>query len=408
MGSSMNLNSLRRRKIGRLAGILAASAAVLGLASCSLDYVVGFVYMTATGKNPGVINQYAIDFQSGALTTIGTPVNAGKNPLRIVAAPNGKFVYVVNQGDSTVQEFAVNTDGTLTSKNTYNLSGGTSPTALAIDPAGKFLYATFTYQTGFSATNPGPGGVAIFPINSDNTLGTQTTQPVGNNPIAVTASYFNHFVYVLDQEPSPKANILGFSQNTTTGALSTVPGTSITTVAGKTVATGYPAGVAPSAIAEEPTSRFIYVTDQLANQLIGYTVGSTGALTPMVNGPFPTGLYPASLTIDPTGTLIYVVNFNANTIQGYQINEATGTPAPVAGAVGSFTGAGPNCVVVDPALGNFLYTSDQLDNTASAYKVTVNDGTLARVQNSPFPGGSSPSCLTSVPNGPHSTQIIQP
>ncbi|HXE06915.1 MAG TPA: beta-propeller fold lactonase family protein [Acidobacteriaceae bacterium] len=408
MGSNMKLESLHPGKLGRLAGIIAVSAAVLGLASCSLDYVVGFVYVTTTKSSPGAINQYAIDFQSGALTTIGTPVKAGNNPVRIIAAPNGKFVYVANQGDSTVQEFAVNTDGTLTSKNTYNLSGGTSPTALTIDPGGKFLYATFTYQTGFSASNPGPGGVAIFPINSDNTLGTQTTQPVGNNPIAVTASYFNHYIYVLDQEPSPKATILGFAQNTTTGALTPTPGTNIGTSGGKTVATGYPAGVAPSAIAEEPTSRFVYVTDELANQLIGYTVGSTGALTPMVNGPFPTGLYPANLTIDPTGTLIYVVNFNANTVQGYQINETTGTPATVAGAVGSITGAGPNCVVIDPALGNFLYTSDQLDNTASAFKVTVNDGTLARVQNTPFPTGGSPSCLTSVPNGPHSTQIIQP
>lgn len=406
----MNLNSIRRRatrSLVRPIGFAALSAAmVLGLASCSLDYVVGYVYMTAA--KPGLIDQYSIDFQSGALTTIGTPVSTGNNPVRILAAPNGQFVYVANQGDSTVQEFAVNTGGTLTSKNTYTLSGGTSPTALAFDPAGKFLYVTFTYQTGYSASNPGPGGVAIFAVNSDNSLGTQTTQPVGNNPVGVVASYFNHFVYVLDQEPSPNATILAFSQNTTNGALTPVPGTTITTVAGKTVATGTPAGVAPSAIAEEQTSRFLYVTDELANQLIGYTVGSNGALTPMVNGPFPTGQYPANLTIDPTGTLIYVVNYNANDIQGYQIDEATGAPATVAAAVATSTGAGPDAVVVDPALGTFLYTADQLDNTVSGDKITVNNGELAHVQNSPFPGSGSPSSITAVPNGSHASQIIQP
>jgi len=408
----MTLSSLRRgtiRTLGRSAGIAALSAAmVLGLASCSLDYVVGFVYMTTAKSNPGVINQYSIDFQSGALSAIGTPVAAGKNPLRIIAAPNGKFVYVVNQGDSTVQEFAVNGDGTLVSKNTYTLSGGTSPTALAIDPAGKFLYATFTYQTGYSASNPGPGGVAIFPVNADNSLGTQTTQPVGNNPIAVVASYFNHYVYVLDQEPSPKATILGFAQSATSGALTPVAGTVIATVAGKTVATGYAAGVAPSGIAEEPTSRFVYVTDQLANQLIGYTVGSNGALTPMINGPFPTGLYPAGLTIDPTGVLIYVVNYNSNSVVGYQIDTATGSPSPVANSGSITTGAGPNCVVVDPALGTFLYASDALDNTVTAKRITPNDGVINAVQNSPFPGAGSPTCLTSVPNGGHAIQIIQP
>jgi len=398
-----------RRGTARTLGLGALSAAmVLGLASCSLDYVVGYVYMTTAKSSPGVINQYSIDFESGALTQIGTPVKAGNNPLRIIAAPNGQFVYVVNQGDSTVQEFAVNGDGTLTSKNTYTLSGGTSPTALAIDPAGKFLYVTFTYQTGYSTSNPGPGGVAIFPVNSDNSLGTQTTQVVGNNPIGVVTSFFNHYVYVLDQEPSPKATILGFSQNTTSGALTPVAGTTITTVAGKTVATGYAAGVAPSGIAEEPTSRFVYVTDALANQLIGYTVGSNGALTPMINGPFATGLYPAGLTIDPTGINLYVVNYNANTIQGYQINAATGTPATVAGSGTVSAGAGPNCVIVDPALGDFLYASDALDNTVTARRVKPEDGTLSGVQNSPFPGSGQPTCLTAVPNGNHATQIIQP
>ena len=404
----MTLSSFRRGTL-RTIGFSALSAAmVLGLASCSLDYVVGYVYMTTAKSSPGVINQYSIDFQSGALTQIGTPVQAGNNPLRIIAAPNGRFVYVVNQGDSTVQEFAVNADGTLTSKNTYTLSGGTSPTALAIDPAGKFLYATFTYQTGFSASNPGPGGVAIFPVNSDNSLGTQTTQAVGNNPIAVVASFFNHYIYVLDQEPSPKAAVLGFSQNTSSGALTPVPGTTITTVAGKTVATGFPAGVAPSGIAEEPTARFVYVTDALANQLIGYTVGSTGGLTPMINGPFATGLFPSSITIDPTGVLIYITNYNSDTIQGFQIDTSTGTPATAAGAAGGATGAGPNCVIVDPALGTFLYTSDALDNTVTAKRVTPNDGTIVAVQNSPFPGSGQPTCLTAVPNGNHASQIIQP
>ena len=212
-------------------------------------------------------------------------------------------------------------DGTLAAKTAYKT--GSSPTAVAIDPQGAFLYVTFTYQTGFSAATPGPGGVSIFPVNADNTLGTATTQNVGNNPVAVSVSFFNHFVYVVDQEPSPKATILGFSQSTSTGALTPVSGTTITTVAGKTVATGYPAGVTPSAIAEEPTARFVYVTDQTSNQMIGYTAAPSGALTPMVNGPFATGLFPINLTIDPTGKLIYVLNYNANTIQGYAIDLAS-------------------------------------------------------------------------------------
>ncbi len=65
-------------------------------------------------------------------------------------SPDGLFVYVINKGDSSVQEFGVQSDGSLKSQNTYKINGS-SPTAAAIDPAGKFLYVTFTYQTGYSA-----------------------------------------------------------------------------------------------------------------------------------------------------------------------------------------------------------------------------------------------------------------
>ena len=231
---------------------------------------------------------------------------------------------------------------------------------------------------------------------------------MGNNPIGVVASYYNHFVYVLDQEASPGATILGFSQNASTGALTPLPGTNITTVAGKTVAVGYPAGVVPSAIAEEQTSRFVYVTDQAANQLIGYVVQSNGSLVPMVNGPFSTGNFPVNLTVDPRGRLLYVVNYNANTVQGYAIDTATGTPSGAVGAFATATGTGPSCVAIDPALGIYLYTANTLDNTITADKLTPGTGALAGVQNSPFLAAGTPTCVTVVPNGQHATQLITP
>ena len=58
-----------------------------------------------------------------------------------------------------------------------------------MDAAGKFLYVTFTYQNGpngeqlYTPANPGPGGVTIFPVNSDNTLGKPTTVNAGRNPV---------------------------------------------------------------------------------------------------------------------------------------------------------------------------------------------------------------------------------
>jgi DNA-binding beta-propeller fold protein YncE len=128
----------------------------------------------------------------------------------------------------------------------------------------------------------------------------------------------------------------------------------------------------------------------------------------MVNGPFSTGLFPVNLTIDPRGRLLYVVNYNANTIEGYALDTATGTPSGAVGAFATAIGTGPTCVAIDPALGVYLYTSNNLDNTTSGERLTPGTGGLIGIQNSPFPSSGSPTCLTVVANGSHATELITP
>ncbi len=52
----------------------------------------------------------------------------------------------------------------------------------------------------------------------------------------------------------------------------------------------------------------------------------------------------------------------------------TGAPAGVAAGRAVPVGVGPTCVVIDPALGTFLYTSNSLDNTVTGERLKVNDG----------------------------------
>jgi len=397
----------------------AASALLLplafGLTACSRNFTVAYLYAAASNKSsPGSLNEYLVDYQSGALVAVsGSPVATGVNPVALVTSPGGLFVYSINQGDSSVQQFAINMgNGSLSLKNTYKT--GSLPTSAAIDVAGKFLYVTFTYQAGYSATNPGPGGVNIFPINADNSLGSPATVNVGTNPVGVVASGFNNFVYVLDQEPatnttSPRGVILGFTQNTSNGALTPAPGTTITTDnTGRTVATGYGAGTVPSAIAIDPTARFVYVTDRSTNQLYGNLVQAGGRLVPMTNSPFATGLLPVAITIDPRGKYLYVANYNSNTVGAYVIDQATGAAVGAVGSGAISVGTGPSCVAIEPALGIYLYTSNNLDNTVTGQQLDPHNGTLKAIQNTPFPAAGQPTCVTAVANGTHATQIVVP
>jgi 6-phosphogluconolactonase len=419
----MKLNKIGR---GALASILSLAVG-LGVTACSRDYTLAYVYVTtskplAAGSDAGGVSAYAVDYQSGSLIPLAdSPIPAGKKPVTLVVSPtgpNGQFIYVVNHDDSTVMEFAIGTDGKLYLKNTYNTTGSL-PTAAAIDVVGAFLYVTNTYQNGpgnsqlYTPSAPGPGSVTIFPVNKDGSLGTPSTVNVGNNPIGIVASRLNNFVYVLDQEKpansSPLGVVLGYSQNPTTGVLTPTTGGTMV-VGGATVANGYPAGTIPSAIVEDPTARFVYVTDEATNQLYGNIVGGSGQLVAMTNGPFNTGLFPVGITIDPRGKYMYVANYNSNTVGAYAIDVATGTPVGSVGSTSTGVGTGPTCVAIEPALGKYLYTSNNLDGTVSAEQLDPHNGGLVAVQNTPFPSSGLPTCAVAVANGSygHPNQIIIP
>jgi 6-phosphogluconolactonase len=437
---------MKWNKMGR--GTLASmlSLALVSVTACSRDYVLAYVYVTTsqpltTSSPNGGVSAYAVDYQIGSLTPLAdSPIAAGRQPVTLVASPNGLNLYVVNQLDSTIGEYSIGTDGKIYLQNTYNVTGST-PTAIAIDAAGAFLYVTFRYQLGpngqqlYSPASPGPGGVTIFAIKSDGSLNSPTTVNVGNNPVGVVVSRpqcgapspinssnptctitnggasgnLTSFVYVVDQETSPNATVLGFSQNETNGALTPTPGTTITTDStGKTVATGYGAGTVPSAIAEDPSARFVYITDQATNQLYGNLVANDGSLVAMKNSPFATGQFPVAVTVDPRGQFLYVANFSASTVSAYTINTATGTPVGSVGSATISTGTSPSCVTIEPALGIYVYTSNNLASDVSAMKLDPHNGGLSQVQNTPFPSGALPTCAVSVANGSHPTQIINP
>lgn len=404
---------------GRGFRALGVSLAVgLGMTACSRDYTVAYLYVTsATKAAKGVVNEFAVDFQSGALTPLAeSSVPTDDNPVGLVASPDQKNIYVIENGKpfSEVTHFSVGTDGKLypvLSTNVVANAGstivGTTPTAVAIDPAGKFLYVTFLYQNGYTTVSPGPGGIAIFPIASDGSLGTAlvnsaTGNPytdVGNNPSGIVVSPKGGYVYVIDQEhPAGGAAfgvLLAFTQNSD-GSLTAIPGP---------ISGGFAAGTTPAGIAEDPGGHYLYITDETTNQMYGYLVTGTTPVA-MVSSPFATGSFPLGVTVDPRGFYVYVANFGSSTVSAYAINQATGALSGVAGGSGASVATGPTCVAIEPALGIYLYTSNYTDGSVSGEKLNANTGALVQVQGSQFPTAALPTCAVAVANGQHATQLV--
>ncbi len=405
----MTLNTMGRRAATASIASVLSVAMGLGLTACGNNHTVAFLYATTAKSNPGVISGYKIDYQSGHLVQLAdSPVpSGGRNPVALVASPDHKYIYVIHRDDSSVVLFAIGTDGKLYAQHTYNVTGS-FPLAASIDAAGKFLYVVFTYQSGpngqqlYTPANPGPGGVTVFPISStDGSLGAPTTTNLGRAPVGVVATDANHFVYMISQDGSTGANLYGFSANPTNGELTPLPGVTINP--GNVSSVGFPSGVTPSAIIEDPSSSHLYLTDQASNQLLSYSIAANGVPTQLTNGTAPTDASPSGLTIDITGKFLYVVNYTGGTIGGYTFG-ANGQPILSTVAASTQAGTGPTCVATvgaptntNPSQGIYLYTSNALSNSVTGEQVLPQDGSLRQIFESPFVAAALPTCLIAVP-----------
>jgi 6-phosphogluconolactonase (cycloisomerase 2 family) len=398
---------MKLNPIGRvIKASMLSLAMALGVTACSNDYTVSYVYMTTSKTLPhGLINSYQVDYQSGYLRPLAdSPVDAGgRDTVGLVVAPSNLFLYTVNNFDSSVVEFAIGTDGKLYPENTYNIAGSL-PTAAAIDAAGKFLYVTFTYQNNpngsqeYTPANPGPGGISVFPIKSDNTLGTPFTVNVGRNPVGIATSTTGNYVYVIEADAASSANLLGFTENTSTGALTPMAGVTINS--GNAPSTGFASGSNPSGILEDKTGTHLYVTDQTLSQVFTYSVANG---VPTLVGTTQTDATPMGMAFDLSGKYLYVVAYAANAIDGFTLS-ANGQPVRSTVAASVQAGTGPTCVTVsgapsnaNPSHAEYLYASNALSNNLTGEQLNAQDGSLDQILGAPFGGSALPTCAVTVP-----------
>jgi 6-phosphogluconolactonase (cycloisomerase 2 family) len=422
-------------QLGQLALASAVSAAlVLGISACGKSNTVDFVYVASANLNPGQIFGFAADGESGALSQIlGSPFPAGRNPIALVTSPNDKGVYALNHDDNTVTEYIVGSDGKLFSQNTYNIKSGTNPNGMAISPDGKTLYVVETYGldssgTPYSATTPGVGALVQFPVNADSTLGTEASYATCNNPVAVNVLGNGAAVYVVN-DPSGQLTTLidtmaavnrGATGSATViypavgacnggaGAQGQISSYLVNSDNSLTAGAGSPfaAGVQPNAIATDPTNRFLYVTDFRQNLMLAYSVQSGGAIQPLPTSTETTDQLPSAITIDPRGKYIYVSNYGANDVSGFALNATTGEPSGLAGTSNTTAvDPGPAAVIVENSIGRYVYTANFIGGSVSSLYLDPNAGTTHPGQNTPFPGVSKATAITSVKHGDHAIQV---
>ena len=210
----------------------------------------------------------------------------------------------------------------------------------------------------------------------------------GSATVTVTSvsSTAGRFVYAANQGGS----VSGYILDQTTGALTAVPGSP--------VSTSYPG----YSVASHPSGRFVYVGNYYG--LTGFSSNATtGQLTLIPGGnPFFGSAISSfafgpvyAVAADPAGRFVYAVNYNTSEIQAYQVDGGNGALSQV----GTYlTGQCSRSLIVE-ASGKFVYLTNECGTSGVwAYAIDANTGELTMVPGSPFGGGSATS-VTAAPNG---------
>jgi 6-phosphogluconolactonase (cycloisomerase 2 family) len=406
---------MKFKKSSQLALVFVASLVAASLVTACGTLTVDFVFVASSkaagANNYGEIDVFEINSESGHMRQIpSSPFpSGGRDPVAEAVSSDNKNLYVANQDDNSVVQFAIGNDGKLYPQNTVN-TPGVYP--LALEVSGSYLFVLDTYQPlpTCSTAAPCSGSLAVYPIaaasgsTAGGALGTPVTNPgigasywpltlTGANSadvivptgINVLASGSNVYVSAYDSTVLPSVGYVFAFTVSAGGALAPVNGSP------------FAAGTKPSAIASDSTGSYVYVTDAVNGDVLGYTVAS-GALAPMTSGTnggntFPAGDQPSAIVVDPSHTYLYVANSQDATVTAYSMQGGALT------SLGTYTsGLDPVAIGIDPSTNHFLFTANFLGNNVSDFELSTTAGTLLDAQFSPFATNAQPTAVAAIPH----------
>jgi 6-phosphogluconolactonase len=140
----------------------------------------GFLYVANSGSSNvsafAVCNQVLTSCNDpnspdGSLTVVaGSPFSAGLEPVSIVAAPSGKFLYVVNRLSNQISEYKISIGtGALTANTQATISTGANQVWVAVQTGTSTVTATGGITDFLYAANLGAASISVYSF--DSTLG---------------------------------------------------------------------------------------------------------------------------------------------------------------------------------------------------------------------------------------------
>lgn len=339
------------------------------------------------------IYAFRINQSTGALTQTASFIPIGGETVGdtdMAVTPSGSFLYAANDANSEINCYAINSSGTLTltADSPFPVEQPTpGSSGLTVDPTGRFFYTSTTADFGAVAGFTIDAATGALTVISG---GPFSSPGHGGPPLEIAVDPTGRFLFAsaqFDDVTLPAGyNVWGFTIDGTTGALTSMPGSPFATQGNSQ----------PDGIKADPSGKFLYVALSNAGSIAAFTIdGTTGALTAIPGSPFATAPTPFTqtyeLTISPSGKFLYAFNFNGNTIGAFTIDSTTGVLTTVAGSPFTVSPEAEGGLIVDPS-GQFLYltigygTPDAFD----IFDIDQSSGVLTPNANSPVAGNQVP------------------
>ncbi|MQA83166.1 MAG: beta-propeller fold lactonase family protein [Streptosporangiales bacterium] len=325
------------------------------------------VYVTNRGNVGGDANVTRFTINNSGTLARADSVDAGAGARGMVFTPDLRFAYLSSSSANQVEMYRIGPDGALT-RFGAETPGGFS---IAITPNGRTVYVSSPSDDTLSVFAVGPGGR----LTPRGTVDTGAATPKG---VAVTPD--GRFLYVSHggTEDTERTVITGFAIERDGSVGRRVAKAKIGISGAETVIT--------------PNGRFVYVVNQVSNDVYGFRIGDDGALTPVPGSPIDGGDFPEGAGISPDGRRLYVAAVGVEDddvgFPGQVLGFTIGPDGRLAENIDRVDMTSPIGIGFTPD-GRHLYVSDHSDSIVNTFAVAP-DGNLRLIQTVKS-GGSEPA-----------------
>jgi 6-phosphogluconolactonase (cycloisomerase 2 family) len=288
----------------------------------------------------GTLTEFA-SFNTGGTGQINLPkvIGPDDSSQEVIATPDGRFLFAVNQGSGTVSSFRIDRDGTLHLIGSF-ASGGVQPDSLGI--AGDKLYVSNRGDSAVGHRGTVAPNITGFRVHESGALtpipGSTVTFPVDTSPsqnlITPDGRFLFADIFAVPGSTAPQGNTLAPFEIERDGGLELAPGGNVGTPANPPLLLG---------AAFNPNHRIIYAGLTAVSEVGVFTYDNSGKLT-FVGAVPDQGAAACWAAVSADGRFLYTGDTGSNSIGVFSLADPL---HPV--EIQDFTLGGPHAPPGSPA-----------------------------------------------------------